>query len=110
MPEDRFIGKVYGPALGCIQKDQAFLLTTFALCRGVQVKDHIQGLSQLQGRGFALPVLTHRSDVHRLGKKTAVEELLRLQEDSEASLLVQEGDERERISKRWCGYKHKFKG
>lgn len=53
-----------------------FLLTTFALCRGVQVKDHIQGLSQLPGCGFALPVLTHGSDVHRLGVKTAVEEFL----------------------------------
>lgn len=88
-----------------------FLLTTFALCRGVQVKDYIQSLSQLQGRGFALPVLTHRSDVHRLGKKTAVEEFLRLQEDSEASLLVQEGDKTEQISKSCCcGHKYTFKG
>lgn len=78
------------------------MLTTLALCRRVQVKDHIQGLSQLQGRGFALRVLTHWSDVHRLGKETAVEEFLGLQEDSEASLLVQEGDKRKQISKRWC--------
>lgn len=51
-------------------------LTSFALCRGVQVKHHIQRLSQLPGCGFALPVLTHRPNVHCLGVKTAVEEFL----------------------------------
>lgn len=66
-----------------------FLLTTFALCSGVQVEDNIEGLSQLPGCGFALPVLTDRSDVNGLGVKTAVEELLRLQQDRKASLRVQ---------------------
>lgn len=67
-----------------------FFLTSFALRRCVQVKDHIQRLSQLPGRGFALPVLAHGSDVHCLGMKTAVEEFLRLQQDSEASLQGQQ--------------------
>lgn len=62
------------------------VLTPFALSRGVQVKNHIQRLSQLPRGSFALPVLTHGSDVHCLGKKTAVEEFLRLQQDSETSL------------------------
>lgn len=66
-----------------------FLLTTFALCSGVQVKDNIQGLSQLPGCGFALPVLTDGSDVNGLGVEAAVEEFLRLQQDRKASLRVQ---------------------
>lgn len=53
-----------------------FFLTAFALCGGIQVKDHIHGLSQLQRCGFALQVLAHRSDVHCLGEKGAVEEFL----------------------------------
>lgn len=68
-----------------------FLLTSFALSRGVQVKDHIQRLSKLPGCGFAFRVLTHRPDVHCLGMETAVEEFLRLQQDSETSLQVQHG-------------------
>lgn len=52
------------------------VLTALALSGGVQVKDDIQGLPQLPGRGLALPVLTHWPYVHRLGMKAAVEELL----------------------------------
>lgn len=63
-----------------------FLHTSFGLTRGVQVKDHIQCLSKLPGSGFAIQVLTNRSDVHCLGMKTAVEEFLRLQQDSKTSL------------------------
>lgn len=53
-----------------------FLLTTLAVCGGVQVKDHIHCLSQLQRCGFALPVMAHWSDVHCLGEEGAVEEFL----------------------------------
>lgn len=67
-----------------------FLLTTFALCRGVQVKDHIQCLSQLPWCAFALPVLTHGSDVHCLRMETAVEEFFWLQQDSKTSLQAQQ--------------------
>lgn len=70
------------------------MLTTLALCRGVQVKDHIHGLSQLQGCAFALQVPARRSDVHCLGEKGAVEEFLRLEQDGQTSLLVHEGDEK----------------
>lgn len=52
------------------------LLTTFPLRGDVAVKDHIQCLSQLPRRGFALPVITHGSDVDCLGVETAVEEFL----------------------------------
>lgn len=72
-----------------------FLRTSFALSRGVQVKHHIQCLSKLPGSGFAIPVLTNRSDVHCLGMKTAMEEFLRLQQDSEASLQVQHSQNKE---------------
>lgn len=77
-----------------------FLLTTLALCRGVQVKDHIHGLSQLQGCAFALRVPAHRSDVHCLGEKGAVEEFLRLEQDGQTSLLVHKGDEKRNPSVR----------
>lgn len=57
-------------------EERPYLLTTFPLCRDVAVKDHVQCLSQLPGRGFALPVMTHGSDVDCLGVETAVEEFL----------------------------------
>lgn len=60
--------------------------TSFPLARRVQVEDHIQCLSELPGGGFALPVLTHLSDMYRLGVETAVEEFLRLHQDSQTSL------------------------
>ena len=70
-------------------ENNALLLTSFALSRGVQVKHDIQSLSQLPGGGFTLPVLAHGSDVHCLGMKTAVEQFLWLQQDSETSLWMQ---------------------
>lgn len=52
------------------------LLTPFPLTRDVAVEDHVERLSQLPRRGFALPVMTNGSDVDSLGVETAVEEFL----------------------------------
>lgn len=76
------------------QKKKVLSLTSFGLSRVVQVKDWIQRLSQLPGCGFALPVLTHGPDVHCLGMKTAVEEFLWLQKDSETSLFGKHSEEK----------------
>lgn len=62
-------------------EERRYLLTTFPLRRDMAVKDHIESLSQLPGRGFALPIMTHRSDVNCLGVETAVEDFLGLQQD-----------------------------
>lgn len=53
--------------------------TSFALSGSVKIKDDVQGLSQLPRGGCALCVLTHGSNVHCLGMKTAVEEFLGLE-------------------------------
>lgn len=57
-------------------EERRYLLTTFPLRRDVAVKDHVKCLSQLPGRSFALPVMTHGSNVDCLGVETAVKEFL----------------------------------
>lgn len=57
-------------------EERRYLLTTLPLRRYVAVKDHVERLSQLPGRSFALPVVTHGPDVDCLGVETAVEEFL----------------------------------